>query len=268
MPRMAKIKQEHSIAIGRAANRFRDHEDMSRTKVARWVAQFEDTDVTIAIKVLDKIRYYSGSDIRRMLRDLVKRVYERLTDIPRNKIFFVPVGDIFQGAATLARGLKDTEGIRREQIKIMLELQKIPNEDIGAIVFVEDFSGSGKTLTTWWTNVEPFVLPKMAPIVIALLVMNSQARPRIEEFASSLIRVDELDESQNVLSPASDVFSEAEKQKLLGYCAKTSCTQVYLRGFDSSGLLVAFKHLCPNNSLPILWHQSISWRSLFKRRAI
>ncbi len=268
MARLAKINREHSVPVRQAAHKFRDHEDMSRRKIARWVAQFEDADVRLAIKVLEKIRYYSGGDIRRMLRDLVRSVYEGLTGIPRNKIFFVPVGDIFQGAAILARGLRDTEGVRREQIKMMLELQKLPNEDIGAIVFVEDFSGSGNTLMTWWTNVESFILPKMAPVVIALLVLNAQARPRVEEIANKVVIVDELNENQNVLSPASNLFEADEKETLLAYCGKTGCTETYLRGFESCGLLVAFKHLCPNDSLPLLWHDSRGWRSLFKRRGI
>jgi len=268
MPRLGKINQKYSQPLKRAATRFRDHEDISRASVARWVGQFDDGDLELAVKTLEKIRYYSGRDIRHMVHELVHRVYQALRDIPRNKVYFIPVGEIFGGAAILARALRDTPGVRPEQIKMMVHLQGVPKESIGAMVFVEDFSGTGNTLKDWWSNVEMLVLPKMAPVVIALLVLNSRARANVEAFASKVVSVDELDENHNVLSPTSDLFDAVEKETLLGYCERTDCQEKYLRGFGSCGLLVAFKHLCPNNSLPLLWHGSKKWRRLFKRRGI
>ena len=40
------------------------------------------------------------------------------------------------------------------------------------------------------------------------------------------------------------------------------------RGFGNCGLLLAFKHGCPNNSLPVLWYSRNNWRPFFNRRAI
>ncbi len=77
-----------------------------------------------------------------------------------------------------------------------------------------------------------------------------------------------MTENDNVISAMSAVFNEAEKEALLAYCRRTNASPEYLRGYGACGLLVAFKHGCPNNSLPILWHNSKVWHALFRRSAI
>ena len=150
----------------------------------------------------------------------------------------------------------------------MAELEDFPADEIGAIVFLDDFSGTGETLTDWWTNVEMLVRPKQAPLVVALLVLSGSARESIEEFSNIVIAVEELTENDNVLSEGSNILSIQEKESVLGYCQRTGCEEAFCRGYGNSGLLMAFRHGCPDNSLPILWHDSDEWQSLFRRRAV
>jgi hypothetical protein len=90
---------------------------------------------------------------------------------------------------------------------------------------------------------------------------------KIEQFAMTL-SVDELDGTANVLSAVCAAFDADEKAVVKQYCEKTGSAAQYVHGRGACGLLVAFKHGCPNNSLPILWWESKNWRSLFKRHAI
>jgi len=268
MQRRARIRQTHGSHIDRAAHEFRDHEDMSNSRVLHWVSNFADEDLGLAVRVLQSIRYYSGSEIRRKVRELVRLTFRSLAGVRRNKIYFIPVGSLGSGASVLARALAGTPGVSRDRIRHMLELERIPPEQIGAIVFVDDFSGTGDTLHEWWTNVEMLVQPKRARIVVGILALNYRARPRIEEFANIVIGVDELDESHNVLSPVSGVFPDPDKETLILCCAKTGCRAEFVRGYGECGLLLAFRHGCPNNSLPILWQKSATWRRLFARRGV
>jgi hypothetical protein len=263
-----KIRQKYRNQIHKAALRFKDHEDMSAAHISRWLSRFADEDLELGAKVLERIQYYSGRDIREMVNSLVRMVHQSLHNLPRNKIYFVPVGRVGGGSTVLVRALADNPRISRSRIKHMVELEDIPPSDIDAIVFVDDFSGTGKTLVDWWETVEMMVLPKAATVVVGLLVMNHKARPKIENFAGVLVPVNELGEEYDVLSPYSNFFQQAEKDSLAAYCVKTGCSDQYLRGFGDCGLLVAFKHLCPNNSLPILWHESGGWNYLFRRRGI
>jgi hypothetical protein len=268
MLRRTKIRHAHAASIDRAAQRFRDHEGISPALVLDWLTRFDDADIDLAIKVIDGIKYYSASDIRRMVGTLVTQIRRHLRKTRPDRIYYVPVGHQGGGASIIARALIQSPGVAREQVKHMLEIERMPKTDIGAIVFVDDFSGSGDTLTDWWTNVEMMIRPIGVPIIVGLLVLNHLARPKIEKFASSLLPVEELQEESNVLSAQCVDFQQPEKDTILEYCRETGCGPIFERGYAACGLLVAFRHLCPNNSLPILWYDSKSWGRLFNRRAI
>jgi hypothetical protein len=241
---------------------------MSRSKVLQWIEQFDDADLECGVKVLANIKYYSAPQIRQMLRTLVRLAYQRLGGIPRNRIYFVPVGRAGGGANIVARALEDVPGVSRNQIKHMLELDKLQPDDVGGIVFLDDFSGTGNTLVTWWETVEMMIRPKNARFVVAVLVLNHSALDKIQKFTEHLVGADHLTENDNSLSTLSAMFTDPEKETLLAYCGKTKSSPEYLRGFGDCGLLVAFRHGCPNDSLPILWHRSGAWLSLFRRRAM
>jgi len=149
----------------------------------------------------------------------------------------------------------------------MLDLSRLNPGGARAVVFIDDFSGTGLTLEKWWENVEPLIQPIGAAVFVGLLVLNEQARTRIEQFAG-VLAVDGLDTSSNVLADDNHEFSHRQKTRLLEHCRRTQCGREYERGFGGCGLLLAFKHGCPNNSLPVLWHSAGKWRPLFNRRAI
>jgi len=272
MSRLTTIEAQYSQEIRTAVEKFGDHEDVSHGQILRWIAQFSDQHLDLASKVLFRIRYYNASQIRVMTRELVRSVLETLDDIDRKKIYFVPVGAPGSSSNIIARVLRDlgkmgsTRGIK---MAMMTDLEKLKPDEVSAIVFVDDFSGTGDQLRVWWETVEQLVLPKKADVVVGLLVMNGRARGRIEQFAKLAISIDELGEEANVLSNSSRHFDQKEKELLLQYCRKTACDDEYLKGRGECGLLVAFKHGCPNNSLPILWHEKHNkLHALFLRHAI
>lgn len=263
------IQINYGSQISRAAQDFGDHEGMGTPKITRWIAQFHDGDIPLAVKILEEIKYYSIENIRAMVHNLVGLVHQYFREISQSKIFFIPIGETYEGSSVIARALR--EEINETRIKHMSDLERLDPEAYDALVFVEDFSGTGETLEKWWDNVEPLVRPREVPFAIALLVLNFCAREVIEQFAS-VVCVNELNESHNVVSPSSRLFTEAEKQRLVHYCRLTGCRDKYLLGYGKCGLLLAFKHQCPNNSLPILWHTcrrpEYEWEGLFKRSGL
>src|SRR6266508_3580143 len=140
----------------------------------------------------------------------------------------------------------------------MLEVAQIQVGTVDAVVFIDDFSGTGDTLVSWWDTVEPIVRPSNAAVFIGLLILRGAARPRLERFAD-VLAVTELDESANVLSDAAGMFSEEQREQLMEYCRQTRCGPRFERGYGDCGLLVVLKHGCPNNSLPILWCNNDEW---------
>jgi len=267
---MAKKKKKNRVPeeLRHLAARFRDHEGISPNSLHKWVRQWGPGGVELAAKVLRQTRFYSASDIREMLQHLVNQVYQHVGDVPRARVAFVPAGKPFSGAVVLARALRDTTGVHRNQIRSVPDVLRAAEGEIDVAVFIEDFSGTGTTLESWWYTVEPGVLPKVRVVIFGLLVLNFAARPKLEQFTAQVIRVQELTAVDNVLSGDCPLFDPQEKALLLNYCTRTRCPEDYVRGYGQCGLLVAFKHFCPNNSLPILWCRSPEWRNLFRRTAI
>jgi hypothetical protein len=267
LSRTDRIYANYPRQVDKAAANFGDHEEMSKGKVLGWIANFSDRDIPIALKVLESIRYYPTSKIRSMVREIVQSVKQDFSTIPWNKIFFIAIGGPWSGSMTIARVLRDTGMIYESNIKHMTELEELPASEVGALVFFDDFCGTGDTLLDWWDVNEPIILPKNAPFALALLVLNGRARRILESFIR-IVHIDELDESENVLSSSSSKFTRREKNIISRYCRKTRCETDFVNGYKGCALLLAFKHGCPDNSLPILWKESNDWISLFKRRTL
>jgi hypothetical protein len=263
----AKIDAQHTDAVDDALDRFGDHEGVTRGRILRWLSQFADEDVALAVKSLEHVRYYDAARVRAMTRQLVRIVRDEFRRTESRRIVFVPVGDVGSSAGVVARVLSDLREGPRCRVVAMRDLGGLDPKTVSVIVLVDAFSGTGKQLAEWWEVVEPLVRPMGAAVVVGLLVLNGKARPKIQGFAR-LLCVDELLEDADVLSAACQTFDGDEKEALLDYCKNTGTDAEFVRGYGECGLLVAFKHGCPNNSLPILWWDSKSWRQLFKRRAI
>ena len=264
--RIQAIHAQYSKEVEKAAQDFGDHEGMKEGKILRWISNFSDENLDLAVKVLREIRYYSSHNIWSMTRNLANIVGLEFASIPWNRVIFVPIGGPYSGSATLARVLRDTRMVSKKNIKYMAELEKMSSAQLGALVFIDDFSGTGDSLKEWWVNIEPIVLPKNVPFALGLLVLNYRARAVIEDFIDRIYSIDELRETDNVFFEYSKQFSSKEKSMLLRYCESTRCSDEYVRGYGACGLLLAFKHGCPNDALPILWHESATWQPLFKRR--
>jgi hypothetical protein len=267
MQRKTLIHAEYSDEVEEAIERFGDHEAMSQARLLRWLDQFSDEAMPLAIEVVKAVRYYGTANIRAMTKQLFQMITAEFASKGLTSAVFVAVGGSGSGSATVIRVLRELVRGTPHKVVTMLDVAQIQPGSLDAIAFIDDFSGTGNTLVSWWETVEPTVRPSNAAIFVGLLILNESARPRIEEFAD-VLSVTELDENANVFAAGSTLFSEEQRLQLIDYCRRTQCGTEYERGYGSCGLLIAFKHGCPNNSLPILWCDNDKWRSLFNRRGI
>jgi len=268
MSRAKKIREKHGSVIAAAATRFVDHEAMSPERVLAWLEQFTDEDLPLAMQLLDNIRYYNGNDIRELAKTLLQTILTELDEPLYKQIAIVPLGGVGSGTGTVIRAITGVPSNGRWTVVQMLELVRTRGAGINAIVFVDDFSGSGKTIEKWWATVEPVVRPLDIQLVVGLLVLNYRAAPIIKSSVGSLVYAAELQKNDDVFDPTCGMFSAEQQQRLLRYADKTKCKPKYRRGFGDCGLILSFKHGCPNNSLPTLWYGDGGWVPLFMRRAI
>lgn len=269
MNRLSRIALEHGEDATAIAERFGDHEGMSDARVLTWLAQFEDSHIPLALRILQRMKYYNTLNLKTLSRQLVHALLEDLPAEEYPTIALVPVGAAGSGAAIVARWAR--EAVRGTRIRLvqMLDLARAKKGDFNAIAFLDDFSGTGDTITDWWQGVEPLVLPLDARVVVSLIVLNYRARASLESFATRVIHVEELDEAADIFDVACAEFDDTEKGLLLEYSKKTGCDKKYLRGYGDCGLTISFRHGCPNNSIPALWYSNQKgWKGLFVRRTV
>jgi hypothetical protein len=268
MASLAAVKAKCSSQIDQATARFRDHEGMNRKRVSNWLAQFSERDLTLANKILSQVQYIDAASIRSMTAELVQMILSDAEGVDPSRIVFVPLSPAPGGGAQIvARVLRRITVPLAPRVSDMVDVQRMAPGDVDVLVFIDDFSGTGDTLADWWDNVEAIVRPLAARIVFGALVMTGPARTRAEQFATVTV-VEQIGPASNVLSDDNKAFAQAEKARILLYCRRTRCSPSFLRGFGNCGLLLAFKHACPNNSLPILWYDARGWNTLFLRSAI
>jgi len=262
-----RVEERFHDAIEFAVSEYGDHSRLTRAKVIRWLKQVSQRSRPLAAKVLQSIDYYADSNIHSMARQLAEATYAEYSEVKKGRIYFVPIGGVGSGAQQVARHLRSVRSVPKACVIDPLKLYQKPSEEIEVIVAFDDFSGTGQTIREWWDNNESIILPKQAELVVGLLVLSQKARPSLEGITEQIMVVDELLAEGNVFDQDCTRFSQPEKRALLTLCKKTGCTPEYVKGRGECGLLVVFKHGCPNNSLPILWHEKDGiWDALFQRR--
>lgn len=270
MSRPASIWTEYSDTIESAAERFGDHEGMTPERVLQWLLQFEDADLPIAVKVLEEIRYLNTPNIRASSRNIVE-IVDAEVEADSQRILFVPISTPGSGAELVARAIRDVENPFRPRMASMVDLARtdLGNEDAlpAAIVFLDDFSGTADTFIEWWEVNESIIRPLGADVIFAALLMTSAAMERIRDLGTP-IAIEELGPEANVFRNGHPRFTESDQETILSYCSQTGCSDKFLRGYGESGLLLAFKHGSPNNSIPLLWYSKKEWKELFRRSGL
>lgn len=150
------------------------------------------------------------------------------------------------------------------------------NSQIKAIVFVDDFLGSGnqiekflnmQQLPTAHPNVRWIYAPAMAaqegidylaPKFPQLTVVTAERLKSIHRFFSP--------ENWQLLTEGKITADDARAFYDQLLIAKQLSFGGYEYGYSDMELCVGFEHASPDNSLPILWHEDQSWHSLYDPR--
>lgn len=268
MNRMTRIETERFDDIEHAVSTFGDHEGVGHARVVRWMNQFDEDHWVLAGSLLRATKYYGASNIRAMTRELCLGIVKQFQNVKRSEIAFVSIGEPGSSSEIIIRSLRGVKAANRSRKLRMADLANVNPDEVSVIVFIDDFSGTGNQLREWWDTVEMLVAPIGAIVVVALLVMNYKAQGKIESFADECVWVHFLEKRFDVLSDENEEFTDSDQDVIRNYCKRTGCRDALLNGKGDCGLLVAFKHGCPNNSLPILWWDNNQWLPLFKRYAI
>ena len=264
---------------------------ITEDRVRDWLEQFgAPTKQRLMFTILQNLTFYSNSEIRAKMKEIesiVRRDLTRRLEPGQRKRADILVSYLdapAKSGAHLARLFADVAGIYVDNViekgKISAELAS--RDDIQAIVFIDDFVGTGNSAIEYikeiFHDLESAGIETFPKLVFASVVAYVDGWAKLQNNIASLKMPIELhtceilDKRHQCFSDDSAIFmNQLEREQ-----AQEIATEIGFKlekrnplGYGNLQLALVFEHGCPNNSLPILWDESSSnefkWRPLFKR---
>lgn len=262
---------------------------ITEDKVRSWIDQFPNLrDQLLMFKILKGVKYYSNTFVRERMKEIdgiVKRSFIQKVEkakFKRSDIIVSYIDGPAKSGAEFARLYADEAKIYVDNViekgKIFEEVEN--RKDIQAIVFIDDFVGTGQSALEYLTNLKTVlqnIIEKreLKIFFIAMVAYYNGWKKLENEIPGIGIPIEThaceiLDESSRCFGEKSSIFSdqnEREEAKKIAIAYGRPIVKKNPLGYGDLEIAVVFERGCPNNSLPILWSESINpqWTPLFKR---
>jgi hypothetical protein len=238
------------------------------TKIIRWLENFEEDEVDLAIDLLSVYEYIPFNEFMFRLNDLL---FEILKGIPAGeKIIIFPYGKVGKSGTLVTYPLKNTDAFKKRQndIELTHDFENIKNpEEYNHFIFLDDFIGSGQTFCTEYSKVD-YVKEwiednKIENVYLLSTIIMAEGKKYIEDRFSKIKIVSEernkiFDKSLSPLKAFGNIDAIDNMAK------KHGGKNAY--GYDKSQSLISYFHCTPNNTLSVIWSES-KWFPIFPRFA-
>ncbi|MGA9307887.1 MAG: hypothetical protein WBW31_20985, partial [Candidatus Sulfotelmatobacter sp.] len=224
---------------------------VSIRSVSKWVGQFEKQERRNLPALLKHIKYVGESETKDTLVRLNGALLDRLRQagIPPKKVIYVQVDDagssspfmlgILKNAARLERlgctfvDSRDVRGLQEATDRI----------EEGAIIYVDDFAGTGRQFCTSRDFVAEYVVGNFAEFFLLPYICEEavqELQPRgIEPITAGIHLV-----RDRALRPESDILPAAVRQQLAGLCSKVDAK--FGLGYRNLGSMIVYYRNAPN----------------------
>lgn len=278
MPQTDRFFRENHVIIQRLYSKFRSYGDITEESIRDWIYQFDRSHGRLAIKILEKVFFVDQSKILTAYQSIHQQLTSLEDDLLR--VYFVGYGHAGSSGQGLLYRYKTANRLRHTGIEAnFIGMADIPDRltlvQNSAILFVDDFVGSGDLASKLWRRsandrepaLEDIVPASVRNCYLGVAVAYQQGIDAIQgNTRLTVLPWKIFPERERVLSDSSSIFSQAEKGLIRSYCRRTGCSSDFMTGYGDTQSLVVFEHNCPNDSLPILWYDSEHWKALFARR--
>jgi len=278
-----RITSKEILELAEQWGSYKDQK-ITEDRIRAWLDQFSNNyQQRLMFKILKNLKFYKVSSIREKMveaYDIVKMKLKEKGTWKKNEILVSYVGEYGKSSSKYAHLFRDQNNI---YYKNMIEYSKIKEllgnkTDIKAIVFIDDFIGTGDQAYEYLNKInkelgETF---NKSDLLIFYIVISGfqEALEEIDnllsgfEFNLNFHMLDILEEKDKCFNENSSIFPNVtEKQhayKLVEDIGLELVKDAPL-GYKNCQALVVFSESCPNNSLPILWQNSVKWKPLFPR---
>jgi hypothetical protein len=261
---------------------------VTEDRVRAWLNQFPDNrSRRLMFQILRVIRFYGGDAIRTKLaeahgivsRAIVTRLAERKGQRKRGDIVVSYLDGPGKSGSHYARLYAQEADIYYEHVIERSRLSAVlaERDDIQALVFVDDFIGTGSSGVDYLRRLVgecPEIRREGLQSFFVAIAGFEKGQARIEGevaemglqmrvcICEPLTEADRCFSDQSAAFPDRGVRDEA-RSVALKYGGKL--VRKNPLGFGDCQAAVVFENSCPNNSLPILWAEDKNWRPLFPR---
>ena len=245
--------------------------NVTNAKLAGWIDQFAAADQDVAARVLDAVEFINTEQIEQSLVRTLNGLPGWATtkrDRQGTWRFVAFSKSAAESGNTMLHFLRSAANLGAARYnELFVEKRDLISEDLGpddTVVFVDDFAGTGNQACTDWPDLMAELLPGEPNIYLLLVAARADACKKIQnETQMSPKCARTLRDRDNVFSNSCTYFSAEEKAVVLKYCKIAN--RIEPKGYGDCGLLIAFAHKAPNNSISILHMDHNNWLGLFPR---
>lgn len=247
--------------------------------VIRWLFNFDDEDVELAVQLLEHVVFLRDDDVK-------GRLYEQVMKLPKDRTkHIVPLGKPGKSGAAISywiHGLMKRNDLQRMNFHSSVEAfisyrNSVAWETLNdVVVYVDDFIGSGgsvvEALSLNKKRVRPEVLSDAYSgrlYVVAAVVMDNGYSKISQDISGTSILGDLHCKG---FDPHKKVFGSYFKTKAVRELCYKYGEQLYKGcplGYENTQSLVLMQHSSPNNTIPVLWsdnqYQGRNWNPLVPR---
>lgn len=233
--------------------------------INRWILNFAPEHQLLAVKLLENLHYWN----QEVVKEYCRRLYHSLQQRGIQNPCFVGWGSAAKSGAFISYYFRIANNLSSDIFFNFTDITKLANSQFDAIVFLDDFVGSGNQVVTFWTNIKHHLDgSKKTPKTIYLGLAGFESGKRnIQEKTGIVIELGyQLTDLDQAFSPTG-IFDYYEAQNAKDVMEKygTSLFPEHPLGYAKSQALVAFFYNTPNNTLPIFWSAKNNWFPLFER---
>lgn len=267
---------------------------LTESDVRDWLKQFgSSSDQRLMLKLLQHLKFFSQDIIRarfsQVHRSVVRNIVTRIEDGRRSRrdILISYLGKPGSSGPSMARLYRQENNIHSNNCVSSDSIAERIRQDgrIAALVFVDDFIGTGRTATELLKKLKlnsPYLPNAINDCGMKLWYVSvagtESGIKKVEEeltnnfsLSSRVICAEELRDQEQAFSKKSPIWSSDAERETAEQIALSFGDRLEPRaplGFGNTQALIVFEENCPNNSLPILYKTSKgieSFRPLFPR---
>jgi hypothetical protein len=287
-----KVKHDEINLVAKSWSIYKGKE-ITTDIIREWLEQFDGLENQRHVfKILEHLKFYTNNEIREKMEDLFREVKKEIRKSEKELVIKenqkkrddILVSYLDQNpaksGAEYAKIFVEANNIYKDNSTVITKLEKKINENksLNALVFIDDFIGSGRSiienLKELVVNYNAIIIDKQLIVIIGVITGFFDGKHAIEEYAKTLdfpvsIKIlDPLDKCNRCFDNDSSIFTkpiEREKTKKICYDIGLKLEKNHPLGFEDCQATIVFPNTCPNNTLPILWKKTDVWKPLFER---